>query len=277
MDSPLKWPGGKGYLATRLWEIARAVPHTHRVELYGGSLAFTLATDPEGYSEVVNDLNGGLVNFWRVIQDEQLFQRFECAIDAVPFSEWEWEAAGGALEEWGSLGRPSPSAVAAKAFFIRCRQSMAGRMDSFAPLSRNRVRRGMNEQASAWLSAVEGLPAVHARMRRVVVVGPKPALDVIRQQDGPNTLFYADPPYVHSTRTTTHEYGEREMTETQHFDLLKVLGGIKGKFMLSGYRCPMYDGDAERFGWKRHDFELPNNAASGKTKRRMVESVWCNF
>jgi hypothetical protein len=51
---------------------------------------------------------------------------------------------------------PVPSAVN---FFVRCRQSMAGRMRDFATLSRTRVRRGMNEQAAAWLSAVEGLPA----------------------------------------------------------------------------------------------------------------------
>jgi len=44
---------------------------------------------------------------------------------------------------------------------VNCRQSLAGRMDAFAPLSRRRTRRGMNEQCSAWWNAVEGLPAVH--------------------------------------------------------------------------------------------------------------------
>ena len=43
---------------------------------------------------------------------------------------------------------------------VNCRQSLTGRMDTFAPLSRRRTRRGMNEQCSAWWNAVEGLPAV---------------------------------------------------------------------------------------------------------------------
>jgi hypothetical protein len=29
--------------------------------------------------------------------------------------------------------------------------------------------------------------------------------------------------------------------------------------------------------WTRHDFDLPNNAAGGDKKRRMVESVWTNY
>ena len=63
-------------------------------------------------------------------------------------------------------------------------------------MSRNRTRRQMNEQASAWLTCVEGLPAVHARLKRVVVLN-QPALEVIKREDGEKTLFYLDPPYLH--------------------------------------------------------------------------------
>jgi DNA adenine methylase len=73
-------------------------------------------------------------------------------------------------------------------------------MDGFATLSRTRTRRGMNEQASAWITAVDGLAAVHARLRRVAVLN-RDALHVIRQHDGPDTLFYCDPPYLPRTRT----------------------------------------------------------------------------
>ena len=59
---------------------------------------------------------------------------------------------------------------AAVAFFVRCRQSRAGGFKVFATLSRNRTRRGMNEQSSAWLNGVEGLADVHDRLKRVVVL-----------------------------------------------------------------------------------------------------------
>jgi DNA adenine methylase len=82
---------------------------------------------------------------------------------------------------------------AAVAFFVRCRQSRAGEFKRFATLSRNRTRRTQNEQASAWWNGVEGLPAVHARLKRVVILN-EDALKVIKAQDGERTFFYLDPP-----------------------------------------------------------------------------------
>ena len=134
----------------------------------------------------------------------------------------------------------------------------------------------MNEQVSAWLNAIEGLPAVHARLKRVLILN-RPALDVIREQDGPRTLFYADPPYLHETRVTTSEYGEFEMSEKEHDYLLQTLGNIEGKFILSGYRSELYDTAAEVFGWNRHEKKIHNHASGAKTKPVMTECCWTNF
>jgi DNA adenine methylase len=131
----------------------------------------------------------------------------------------------------------------------------------------------MNEQASAWLTAVEGLPSVHARLRRVAVLH-RPAVEVIRQQDGPATLFYCDPPYLHHTRTSRDAY-EYEMSAVDHRQLLELLRSVRGKVMLSGYPSTLYDRTLA--GWTRHAFELPNNAAGGATKARETEVIWCNF
>jgi DNA adenine methylase len=62
VNSPLKWHGGKRYLAKRL--VAMMPPHLHYVEPFAGGLSVLLAKDPEGVSEVVNDLDGELSNFW---------------------------------------------------------------------------------------------------------------------------------------------------------------------------------------------------------------------
>jgi len=279
VQSPLKWHGGKSYLAARI--VAMMPPHLHYVEPFAGGLSVLLAKEPEGVSEVVNDLYGWLSNFWRAMADDEAFAEFSRKVAAHPFSESSWAWASGVFEEWERHGKdvvstfPRVSVVGATAFFIRCRQSLAGRMDAFAPLSRNRTRRGMNEQASAWLSAVEGLPAVHARLKRVVVLN-RDALDVIRQQDGPNTLFYLDPPYLKETRASGEVY-EHEMSEYQHVDLCTVIRQCAGKVMLSGYSSELYRFQLEEAGWHRTDFTLPNNSAGGKAKRRMTECVWTNF
>jgi DNA adenine methylase len=267
--SPLKWHGGKSYLADRI--VRLMPPHLHYVEPYAGGLSVLLAKDPEGVSEVVNDLNLDLMNFWAVLADPVQFDQFRRFVEATPFSEVCWDSA--------REGRRNPLVTEphrrAWAFFVHCRQSLAGRMESFAPLSRTRVRRGMNEQASAWLSAVDGLPAVHARLKRVVVLN-RDALDVIRQQDGPDTLFYLDPPYVPESRTAADVYAH-EMTADQHTELLGTLAGLKGKWLLSGYPNKLYDSCLRDLPHWRVDFDLPNNAAGGKAKRRMTECVWMNY
>lgn len=269
MNGPLKWHGGKHYLASRI--VALMPAHVHYVEPYAGGLSVLLAKDQEGVSEVVNDRHAALINFWTVLADADSFAGFERRIQATPFSQWHWLGAAD-----GKTPELPCDVEAACDFFVRCRQSLAGRGQGFAPLSRNRVRRGMNEQASAWLNAVEGLREVHERLRRVVILGPCDALEVIRREDGPKTLFYLDPPYLHETRATTGEY-QHEMSAAEHDQLLFALTSLQGKFLLSGYRSQLYENYASAQNWKRQDFELPNNAAGGASKRRMTECVWCNF
>ena len=279
LTQPLKWHGGKHYLAKRIIDLMP--PHLHYVEPYAGGLAVLLEKDPfdvrhqwgrksyeRGISEVVNDIDGELTNFWRVLQDEAAFTAFRRIVEATPFSQPEWQEA-----EARQPAENTPDVPAAVAFFVRCRQSRAGGFREFAPLSRNRTRRRMNEQASAWWTCVEGLPAVHERLRRVVVLCQE-ALEVIRKQDGPRTLFYLDPPYLHSTRANTDAYAY-EMSEADHREMLATIKGCCGRVMLSGYSNRLYD--SELSGWNRHDFQIDNKVSGAKSKRKMTESVWCNF
>ena len=279
LAQPLKWWGGKHYLAKKLIDLMPR--HLHYVEPYAGGLAVLLEKDPfdqskdwgeksyeQGISEVVNDIHRELTNFWRVLQNEVAFGAFRRLIEAMPFSQIEWDAT-----EVRQHPTRDVDVEAAVAFFVRCRQSRAGGFRDFATLSRNRTRRQMNEQVSAWLTCIEGLPAVSARLRRVAVLN-QDALDVIRQQDGEKTLFYLDPPYLHETRASTGNY-KHEMTEADHRELLATIKECKGMVLLSGYPNAIYD--QELADWNRRDFMIDNKAAGGETKRKMTESVWMNF
>lgn len=265
-SAPLKWHGGKHYLASRI--IALMPPHTHYVEPYFGGGSVLLAKDPEDVSEVVNDLNGELAHFWSVLRCPADVTQLIRLCEATPFSEELFRGIGPDTSDPHPVDR-------AWRFFVRCRQSLAGRMKAFTGITKTRTRRRMNNEVSAWITAVEGLPAVHERLKRVLILN-RPALDVIRSQDGPGTLFYLDPPYLHETRATTADYA-CEMIAADHAALLNVLESVEGKFMLSGYRSALYDAAALRSSWSRIDFVLPNNSAGGKIKRRMIECVWANF
>lgn len=259
---PLKWHGGKHYLAKRIVELMPE--HIHYVEPFFGGGSVLLNKSAEGVSEVVNDVHKELTNFWRVLQDEKKFAKFARIVEAVPFSQVEWE---------DSHQRASSSVKEAVSFFIRCRQSRAGKFDCFATLSRNRTRRNMNEQASSWLTAVEALPAVANRLKRVVIMCDE-ATKVIRTQDGKNTFFYLDPPYVHESRVTTSDY-DFEMSADQHVELLETIENCEGSVILSGYPNDLYDNRLKN--WRTVDIIIDNKASSAKEKPRKTERIWMNY
>ncbi len=288
LTQPLKWHGGKYYL--RNWIVGLMPPHLHYVEPFFGGGGILLARDPnrdwmavgnqkltaaeQGSSEVVNDLHGELINFWRVLQDAEHFEGFRQRIEVTPFSEAEFDRALELSQTQDSDRELSPVERAVQ-FFILARQSRQGLMRDFATLSRNRTRSRINEQASAWLNVVQGLSDVHQRLRGIVILNQN-ATDVIRKQDGDKTLFYCDPPYVHETRATTGEYAF-EMTEAEHMKLLDTLSAIQGKFMLSGYPSDLYTKWERQHSWNRHEFQIDNKAASGKVKEKKTECLWCNY
>lgn len=274
---PLKWHGGKSDLAGKI--VPLMAPHRQYVEPFAGGLSVLMARDPEdpslhlpgeeGVSEVANDLHGDLTNFYRVLQDPTQFERFRQVTEVMPFSEAEWQDAGRSLAE-----KPDADPVLRAAwFFVLNRQSLSGRMKSFTGVTQNRLRGGKNGEVNAWLSAVEGLPHVHRRLQRVLVLN-RPALEVIRKFDGPETQMYLDPPYLACTRVAKDVY-DHEMTDEDHRELLRTLRGCKSKVLLSGYSSDLYEQMLP--GWRRREFDVPNNASGSKKKDRKTEVVWANY
>jgi DNA adenine methylase len=264
VPNPLKWHGGKYYLAKDI--LALMPPHQNYVEAYAGGLSVLLAKDPVNTNEIVNDKFGHLTNFWSVLQSPVLFEPFCRLVEATPFSEVEWRRAE-------QMDVPDNPVLSAARFFIRCRQSMAGRMDCFAPVTTSRLRGGKNEQVSAWLTAVKGLPQVAARLKQVLILN-RDALDVIRDYDKQNTLYYLDPPYLAETRTAPNVY-EHEMTREQHAELLDLICQCQARVMISGYHSSMYHTRLSNWNW--HEFVEPNHSGSSKEKEDRTEVVWCNF
>lgn len=254
-SAPLKWHGGKTYLASTI--IERMPPHVHYVEPYfgGGAVLFQkpgfLIDD---HSEVVNDIYGDLVNFWSVLQSQVLFPEFQRQVELTPFAKPVWDAARNASH--------ADEVSRAVALFVRYRQSRQGLGRDFATMSRSRTRRGMNEQVSSWLSAIEGLPEAHERLSRVAIYN-EDATKLIKQEDSLDTFFYCDPPYVPETRVVKKAY-TCEMGVEEHEVLLKVLARIKGRFLLSGYPHQMYEEAAKKNGWNCYAITIDNKASTKK-------------
>jgi DNA adenine methylase len=285
IKTTLKTHGGQNYNAQWIAGVVGRVPRTTYVEPYAGGLSVLFALDPEGVSEVVNDLDGELTNFWAVLGGpEAVFLDFLRRAQLTPFSEPAWERAVAASNEYRRLLAekgtfPAPHVGAAVSYFVRCRQCLAGRTDTgeaFAGLTKSRLRGGMNEQVSALLGAVDRLPEVRARLIRVLVLN-RDAPAVCLKYDVPGAVFYLDPPWLAETRAAPDVY-RFEYTRAQHVALLDTLGGLKNAhFALSGLRSDLYDDVARLHHWTRHEKQVPNAAAGGNAKRKLVHCLWTNF
>lgn len=257
------WYGGKyshlNFLLPLLPQNA-----THFCDVFGGSAAVLLNVDPYPV-ETYNDIDSELVNFFATLRNQH--GKLIKAISLTPFSREELALACESASKLSKLER-------ARRFYIRARQTRTGLAQTS---SEGRwahcvltSRSGMSGAVSRWLGSVEGLSEIAQRLQRVQIENA-PAMEVIQRYDTPETLFYLDPPYVHSTRGDTSAY-RFEMTDDEHRQLAECLQGICGRAVISGYRTKLYD---ELFGhWQRIDADMRRCNSVGTFRQ---ESAWLNF
>jgi DNA adenine methylase len=236
------WYGGK--YSHLDWLLPLLPEAQHYCEPFGGSAAVLLNREP-ALIETYNDLDGEVVNFFRVLREkkDQLIE----AIGLTPFSREEFSIA---------CERPSKAISnleRARRFFIRARQVRTG-LAQTASLGRwanckTTSRSGMSGVVSRWLGSVEQLPEIAERLLRVQIEN-RPALEIIDLYDSDQTSFYCDPPYPHETRGDSKAYGY-EMSNSEHAELSERLRNIRGRAAVSGYRCRLYDRLFSK--WRRVD------------------------
>lgn len=266
MRSPVIWYGGKGQLAPRLLPLLP--PHTVYVEPFAGGASLLFAKRPAPL-EVLNDVHGALVTLYRVLRDPSLFERFQLLCQLTPYSRDEFESC---RDAWATRDDPAEQAWA---FFVAVRQSFAGHVSpSTSPTWAFSIANPESNAASKWLSAVDGLADVHQRLRRVQIEH-RDFRRVLEMFDGPDVLWYVDPPYVLSSRDGGSRY-DHEMTDEDHRDLVRRLLDVQGMVVLSGYRVAHVHDALEVAGWQRSDIDVPVAAARQQAQMRRIESVWRN-
>jgi DNA adenine methylase len=263
LRSPLKWHGGKSYLARRI--IALMPEHRVYVEPFLGGGSVLLNKRP-AESEVAGDINPAVINLWEVLRARPF--GLTRALDRIPYTRESWE-------EWTDPAKVGEDPVdRAVAFMVTNRFSRGGLGADFAWSERLRGRKRMGGpvpgDVNAWDTIRSELPAVAERVRGVEFYN-RDARELIREHDAPDTLFYCDPPYLKSTRKLTDAYTS-ELDDGRHYDFLYQLRECHGHVMISGYRCDLYDELLCR--WGRVDFDMPNHSGQSKVKQRRVECLW---
>lgn len=259
---PFAYFGGKTRLAERIIQLLP--PHAHYVEPFAGSLAVLLAK-PRAEMETVNDLDGDLMTFWRVLRDRPEDLALHMAL--TPHSRAEHQAAY----------QPATDEIEqARRVWVLLSQGRGG------TLRRTGWRFYRNPGASTYsfpeyLAAyVNRVPACAERLAGVSLEC-RDALEVIADYgQHADVLLYCDPPYVGSTRAANYRH---EMTaDGNHREVASALAACKSAVVVSGYHSALYDEMYD--GWHRVEISAwtGNGIRDGATKvdGNRVEVLWSN-
>jgi len=218
--------------------------------------------------EVYNDLNGRIVNLFRVLREKPL--EFLSLIYLTPCSREEYDICHN--EEFCCQNEDSDLERARRVLVI-ITQSMMGRgLRGRKAGWGYSISTTSSNQAKRWANILSKLILAINRIKDVQIEN-LPAIEIIKRYDTEDTLFYCDPPYVLSTRSGK-EY-EFEMTDNQHIELSKVLHAVKGKVALSGYNCKLMEDLYADWKCVKTMVSCPSSKTQNKPLRQ--ECLWTNY
>lgn len=225
----IRYPGGKWKLAP--WIIEHFPPHDIYVEPFCGAASVLMQKKRARQGEVLNDLDGDVVNLFRLLREPEEAKRLIEQIELTPFARAEFE------ESYAEAEEPIEKA---RRYLIRAYMGQGSCLNYRNNGFRSR-RNSDKFPARDWQLYPESLVFVIQRLQGVVIEN-QPAAEVIARYDSPQTLFYCDPPYVWKSRSSyaSRQY-RHEMTDDDHAELASVLHRIKGMAIISGYKSELYD------------------------------------
>ena len=260
----VRWFGGKWKLAP--WIISHFPPHRCYVEPFGGRASVLMRKQPS-YAEVYNDLDGDVVNLFRVLRSGDATELVR-QIELTPFAREEFDA---------SYDPPTDDIDRARRMVVKSFMGFGSNAHNSARVTgfRSNSNRSGTTPAKDWRNYPEALAGTIDRLRGVIVEN-RAAVKVMASHDGLDTLHYVDPPYVWETRapakTTNKKYGGyvHEMSDDDHLQLLHFLRTLKGMVLISGYANPIYDFQLD--DWERVETPSFADGAAART-----EFLWMNW
>lgn len=210
----LPWLGGKTRLSKHILPQIEAIPHKTYAEPFVGMGGVFLARNQRPKCEVANDRNGEITNLFRILQ-----QHYPYLMDYMRFQV-------ASRREFERLRQTKPETLtdrqrAARFLYLQS-QSFGGKPGGTFGVAKDRPARFS-------LAKLEPLlDAAHTRLDGVVLENLD-WRDLLRRYDGPNTLFYLDPPYYGNEK----DYGKDMFGRDQFDQMAEDLRALKGKFLLS--------------------------------------------
>jgi len=221
----------------------------------GGALFFA---KPKAEVEVINDVNGEVVNFFKVLKTK--FSALQREIQATLHSR---ELYREALEVYNDPGSYT-DVKRAWALWTATNQGFAGMIGSWGFGKTNSKEKAVAAKREAFIEAYE-------ERLRTVQVENNDALKVIDRCNEKDAFIYCDPPYIGSDQGHYCGY-----TEEQYEKLLQALSKVKAKFLLSSYPSKILSKYVRRYGWKTKKVEK-YVAVTKLTDKRKTEVLVYNY
>lgn len=212
MANPIiPWLGGKRRLANRIFPFFPA--HDCYVEPFAGGAALFFLRPTPAKVEVLNDVNGELVNLYRVVQHhlEEFVRQFK------------WALTSRDVFKWLQITRPETLTDIQRAarFFYLQQNAFGGKVDGQTFGTATTTPPGLN-----LLRLEENLSAAHLRLSGAYIEN-LPWQKCLEMYDRPHTLFYMDPPYW-----ATEGYGV-QFGFDQYEDMAARMRTLQGRAIVS--------------------------------------------
>ena len=251
----LRCYGGKAGYGLAQW-IAGQLPwdkETTYVEPCGGMFGVGLAREPV-MSEVLNDLDERVFNWWRVLRDEP--ERFGHAVECTPHSRkgFAWAVAAQDDASLSDFDR-------ALAYYIVANQGLS--LSATTAVRWRRAKKHTVGSMGRWRS--ERVTALAERMWNVQLEC-RDAVQLLREYaDLEAGVFYIDPPY-RDADTTDYRHG------VERSALSDVLATLRGRAAVSGY-----NDEWDHLGWRRSEKDAIRRQIGTTKSSPRIEVLWMNY
>jgi DNA adenine methylase len=199
-----------------------------------------------------------------------MFDRLKAKLELLFYSEDIFKES----REWiKEVGQKEGYSIEDRAyhFFIVNRMSFSGNGSSFG--KNMIIRRNTSKSVSDLFTAIDGLFEIHGKIQNFIVTN-RDAVELIRDYDNSKYFFYLDPPYHHDTRTA-YRYPVDMSNDQQESFVYSIVNG-KSKYLISAYRCDLYDEVLVGNGWNRVEFTV-NTVTGTNIPKQKIECLYYNY
>jgi len=259
--APIMYYGGKSNMLKYLRPLIPA--HELYVEAFCGGAALFWDKNPSR-REVINDINQEVINFYRVVKTK--FEELKVEIDCTLSSRAQYDEA----REVYNNPEGHSDVKRAWAFWVQTNMSFGNVICGSWAFAK--IKQGGSDASNIFWKKQRFEKWIDLRLKNTQIECDD-ALAVIKRFDDVKTFFYLDPPYLSSDQGHFQGY-----TLDDFKKLLAILGGIKGKFLLSSYPETLLFEHREKFGWNNKDINKPVSVNNVKgIKNDKCECITWNY